>query len=210
MNNDSMALMSILRSNPDLAERIERITEAVKEDKKNLLEAANDYNSRYQEEIEEGTRKRQLLLTEGKKRGMTEDEVLSTYGQFLPSVQTPILNFLFFVMREENEVDKLKRLTEQFIKEYGYGELVRRLNKQFDPTKEVNLRDVISSDNVREPKEMTEYLYNGITHELFVKIKKLKRLAKKSSNNNESFLAWQMANKLCEKYNINFDLIPDK
>ena len=75
-------------------------------------------NQKYKQEIEEGTRKRQLLLTEGRNRGMSEDEVLSTFGQFLPSVQTPIMNFLFFLMREEDEQSKLKKMTEQFISEF--------------------------------------------------------------------------------------------
>lgn len=204
--NNKMELMSILRSNPNLVDRIERITEEVRENKKHLLNTANDFNKKYKDEIIEGTRKKQLLLTEGKRRGMTEDEVLSTYGQFLPSIQTPIMNFLFFLMREENEGEKLKRMTEQFIEEFGYEELIRRLNDSFDPNKEVNLKDVISND-VKEPKEMINYLYDNITQEMFVKIKKLKALSK-SPNDKEAFLAYRKCLELCNKYNLEFDKIP--
>ena len=207
MKNE-MSLTAILNSNPDLAARIGRITKAVKEDKENLLGAASEFNQKYKDEIEEGTRQKQLLLTEGKRKGMTEDEVLSTYGKFLPAVNTPIMNFLFFLMREENESDKLQRLTEQFIKEYGYTALVEKLNGDFDHTKEVRLEDVLSEE-VNKPKDMMEFLYAGITHEMFVRIKKLKRLSM-SSNQHESFLAWQMANKLCKKYGIDFEKIPVK
>lgn len=201
-----MALMNILQSNPDLAARIERITEEVKEDKRHLVSAAQSFNKKYESEIAEGTRKKQLLLTEGKKRGLTEDEVLSTFGEFLPAVSTPIMNFLYFLMREEDESAKLKKMTEQFINEFGYQELVNRLNNEFDPNKEITLEDVISED-VKKPKEMINYLYDNITHEMLVRIKKLKALSK-SPNEQEAFLAYRKCLELCKKYNLEFDKIP--
>ena len=107
--------------------------EAVKKDKQNLISAAKQYTQKYETEILEGTKKRQKLLSEGKDKGLTEDEVLSSYGQFLPSVQTPILNFLFFAFRDEvQEQDgkqKLEELTKYYIEKYGYSGFIKKLEE---------------------------------------------------------------------------------
>ena len=95
-----MSLMAIMRESPDIAKRLEQGTKEVRQSKANLMAAASDLNERYNEEIEEGTRKRQLLLENGKAQGMSEEDILGGYGKFLPSRQTPIMNFLFFLMRD--------------------------------------------------------------------------------------------------------------
>jgi hypothetical protein len=46
-----------------------------------------------------------------------------------------------------------------------------------------------------------------MSHDMFVKIKKLKALSK-SPNENEAFLAYRLALKLCKKYGLEFDKIP--
>ena len=83
------SLMAILRQDPDFAGALEKKKEAVKKDKQNLVSAAKTYTQKYEKEIAEGTKLRQKLLTEGAAAGKTEDEVLSNYGQFLPSVIRP-------------------------------------------------------------------------------------------------------------------------
>ena len=71
----SLSLMSIIREDPDFGRRISKKVEEIKQDKQNLLHLADDYGQRYQDEILEGTEKRANLLTEGKSRGLTEDEI---------------------------------------------------------------------------------------------------------------------------------------
>ena len=111
------SLLSIIRSDPDIAQRLEQGTKEVRQSKKQLMTAAASCNERYQEEIEEGTRKRQLLLECGRREGKSESEVLASYGQFLPTRQTPILNFLFFLMRDGERPDWLgihKQMNEDY------------------------------------------------------------------------------------------------
>ena len=113
------SLMAILREDPDFAGALSKKKEAVKKDKQNLVAAAKQHTQKYEKEIQEGTKLRQKLLTEGESSGMSVDEVLSSYGKFLPSVQTPILNWLFFTFREEATVEtskmKLEELTQHYI-----------------------------------------------------------------------------------------------
>jgi hypothetical protein len=62
-------------------------------------------------------------------------------------------------------------------------------------------------ENVDEPKEMDRFIYGNMSHGMFVRIKKLKALAT-SDNQNEAFTAFQLCNKLCKKYGLEFHKIP--
>src|ERR1035437_9198902 len=154
------SLMAILRQDPDFAGALVKKTEAVKQDKKNLLTAATTYTQKYEKEINEGTKLRQKLITDGFDRGLNEDEALSQYGQFLPSKYTPILNFLFFTFRDEAEAPQtskmeLEELTQYYVEKFGYEEFIKRLEAGSEYTKETyseNL-DEILSDSTNEPEE---------------------------------------------------------
>jgi len=204
------SLVTILRNDPEFAQALARKKEAVKKDKENLVAAATTYADRYREEIEEGTKRRQLLITEGEQNGLSEEEAMRDYGKFIPTVYTPILNFLFFMFREEaqNEKQKLHQLTKQYIEEFGYENVLKAMTDDVDDTKEVNLRDVLS-DNSKDPADMDTFIYGNMTHDTFKKIKKLKALSK-SPNPKEAALAFTKCMQLCRKYGLDYDKIPCK
>lgn len=208
------SLMAILRQDPDFAGALTKKTENVKKDKQSLLKAAEIYTSKYEKEINEGTKKRQKLITDGRDRGLNEDEVLSQYGQFLPSVYTPILNWLFFTFREETEAPQtakmqLEELTQYYIDKFGYDGFIKRLEAGSEYTKEIysnELEDLLS-DDTKQPVEMDSFIYGEMTNGTFQKIKKLKALAQ-SSNEREAFLAYRKCLELCKKHKIEFDKVP--
>lgn len=213
MSNDNLSLVSILRNDPDFAEALAKKTAAVKQDKKNLVAAAENLSKKYEAEIQEGTKLRQKLLSEGKSKGQSEDEVLSNYGRFVPSIYTPILNFLFFMFREDTEAvqhkAKLEELTQHYIEKYGYEEFIKKLESGTTYVREQygdELEDVIGEDT-NEPQEMTTFIYGNMTHETFKKIKKLKALSH-STNEKEAFLAYRKCLELCKKHGLEFDKIP--
>jgi len=189
--DQEMSLVSILRSDPLFSDRIKQVSEKIKKDKNSVLSAAEKYNRKYHREIEEGTRQKQLLLNEGSRRGMSPDETLKQYGRFLPTVHTPILNWLHFFMEEEKDT-KRELLREQQNKKYG--------DQWYDKT-EYQTEDVENAD------DMMTYLYGNLTVDNFNVLKKLKRLSK-STNENEAFQAYRKCIKLCEQYGLEFDKIP--
>lgn len=187
----SLSLVSIMREDPDFGHRISKKVEEIKQDKRNLLNIADEYGKKYQEEILEGTERRAKLLTEGQARGLSEEQILSEYGRFVPTVYTPILNMLYFMLRETEYEDREK---------YRQRD---KLNEQFGHLREDDFR----SEVLKEPPEMVEYLYGNITIDMFNKIKKLKALSK-SPNEKEAFRAYRKALELCKEYNLDFDRIP--
>jgi hypothetical protein len=206
--SESYSLLKILRNDPDFAEALKQKTEAVRKDKKNLLEAATSYTEKYQGEILEGTKLRQKLLTEGEAKGLTEKEIFKGNARFIPTIYTPILNFLYFMFRDEarDEQKRLRELTEQYIKDFGYENVIKVLEEDVDDSKEVTLEEILSND-VKRPEEMEKFVYGNMTHETFKRIKKLKALAQ-SSNEKEAFLAFRKCHELCKKYGLEFDRIP--
>jgi hypothetical protein len=212
------SLMAILRQDPDFAGALAKKTEAVKKDKQNLITAAQTYTQKYEKEINEGTKLRQKLITDGKEMGLTEDEALGQYGsqvgKFLPSVYTPILNWLFFTFREEAEAPQtakmeLEELTQYYINKFGYDGFIKRLEAGSEYTREVysnELEDLLS-DDTEQPVEMDSFIYGEMTNGTFQKIKKLKALAQ-SPNEREAFLAYRKCLELCKKHKLEFDKVP--
>lgn len=96
----NLSLVSIMQSDPEFGRRISKKVEEIKQDKKNLLEIANTYENKYKKEILEGTELRNRLLTEGTGQGLSEEQVMVNYGRFVPCLRTPILNLLYFMLRE--------------------------------------------------------------------------------------------------------------
>ncbi len=187
----SLSLISIMREDPEFGRRISKKVEEIKHDKQNLMNAADEYSTRYRQEILEGTEKRNRMLTEGASRGLSEEEVMSQYGRFCPTIYTPILNLLYFLLRESEEEDRDK---------YRQRD---KLNEQFGHLREEDFK----SEVLKDPPEMVEYLYGNVTLETFDKIKKLKALSR-SANKHEAFSAYTKALELCKEYSLDFDKIP--
>lgn len=171
-------------------DRLKKIASEVKQDKKTILKSAEDYNNKYTKEIEEGTLKRKLMIEDGARRGLKEEDVCK--GSFVPTKYTPILNWLFFMMREDN-VD------------VGWEENRQKYNKQYGHL--VDDYDYKESGNMEEPETMDSFIYGSMSHDMFKKIKKLKALSR-SPNENEAFIAYRMCVELCEKYGLDMDKIP--
>ena len=211
------SLMTILRNDPDFAGAFakEKI-ESVKKDKKNLLKTAESYTEKYRQEIEEGTKLRQKLLTEGEASGKTEDEVLSCYGKFIPAVYTPILNWLFFTFREEADAPKtskmqLEELIKYYIEKFGYEDFIKRLEEgstYVHETYSENLEDILS-DETNDPPSSDSFIYGNMDHKTFKTIKKLKALST-STNEVEAFAAYRKCIEMCRKFGLEFDKIPSK
>lgn len=203
--------MKILQNDEVFGDILKKKTEAVKKDKKNLVQAAQIYTEKYEAEILEGTKLRQKLLSEGKAKGLVKDEdIFAGNARFMPTVYTPILNFLYFMFRDEaqNEKKKLEELTQAYINEFGYENLIKALQDGADVEKEENTTlDEILSNDVRRPEEMEKFVYGNMDHNTFKKLKKLKALSK-SPNEKEAFLAFRKCNELCKKYGLEFDKIP--
>ena len=100
---NSLSLISIMQSDSEFGRRISRKVEEIKCDKQHLAAIASEYSSKYEKEIAAGEKLKQNLLTEGEHRGITREEALCGHG-FIPQLCTPILNMLYFLLREsEND-----------------------------------------------------------------------------------------------------------
>ena len=188
-----------MHDDPEFGKRISKKVEEIKVDKAHLAALADDYGKKYQEEILEGTELRNKMLTEGSQKGLNEEQVLTGYGKFLPSVYTPLLNLLYFMLRE-SEGDQY----------YGRGLYKNRdaINEELLGTNQLETdNEPLKTENIKDTPKMEEYLYGNLTLENFDLIKKLKRLSL-SANQNEAFLAYRKANDLCKKYQIDFNRIP--
>ena len=184
--NNSFTLDTI-RNNPDFAALFAKKAEVVRKNKANLLEAAKSYQSKYQSEILEGTEKRKLLLAEGKSKGLSEEQTFVNNKLFIPTAQTPILNYLYFLLREvEDPSEALKVLREH--------------------EEEVH-EEVKSSKHNKELENMVSFIYKGIGDDTFSTVKKLKTMSM-SENEKEAFVAFRKCKDLCNRFHLDFDKIP--
>jgi len=202
-----------MRDNPDLAKRLEEGTKQVRETKSILMRNAAEISEVYRAEIEEGTKKRQLLLSMGEKEGKDEATVLKEYGKFIPSKSTPIMNFIFFLLRDGEHTNWLE-VHQKLNEELGHSknETVQQVSsavteEELDQIFGMLVYEEEMYANVQEPQDMDKFIYGNMTHAMFTKIKKLKALSK-SANENEAFIAYHLAIKLCKKYGLEFDKIP--
>lgn len=206
--SDEMNLIKLILSSGNIdKERLAKRIQEVKRDKIGLLSTAETYSEKYNEEVLEGTKKKMLLLSYGERAGLTEKEVMEAYGKFLPTVQTPILNMLFFMQREVPEPD-WNEIRKEFFAKFGHefdGLDADALNKKYGDLQ----WDSDSPSEVKEPNDMMQYVFekSEITLDIFNKIKKLKALSRKGQEE-EAFLAYKACLKLCEKYNLDFDKVP--
>jgi len=235
MEQHTYSLVSILRNDPDLGQRFIKKVKEVEEDKKNLLSNAEKYNKQFEDEIAEGTKKKQLLIAEGAAKGLTEDQI-NWGGTFLPTVRTPLLNFLYFILREESTDadERIEQLRKDYYTKHGELETEGYETKDLDANalylllresnlsnadiskvkdtynqKYGHLQDEYDPDNteLKSPAEMDTMMFEQMGHELFKKLKKLKALSY-SSNENEAALAHTKFVKLCREYKIDPDKVP--
>ena len=173
--------------------RLKKKIQELKQEKTELLDYVNTFNKDYEKEILDGTKKKQLLLEDGRKLGKTDEEILAEHGKFLPSIQTPLLNWLYFFMQDDNS------------KIFGYDMTAMKnsLNDQIGL-----LTENYSTEEQNEVPDFSECIYGDITHDTFKKMKKLKALSQ-SDNENEAFAAYTACMKLCKKHNLDFDKIPN-
>lgn len=202
--------MAIMRENPNIAKRLEQGTTEVRENKKNLMSNAAEYREIYRKEIEEGTKKRILLLEDGRRRGLSEEDVLRKHGKFIPSDQTPIMNFIYFLMRDGEHPDWMG-IHRDLKKTYGHND--EKLNSAIsEEDLDRILGCLIHEDekyiNVKNPEDMDKMIYGNLSHDLFMKVKKLKTLAANSMNEHEALVARKLCLRLCEKFDLDFSKIP--
>jgi hypothetical protein len=179
--------LDTIRNNPDFAALFAKKAEVVKKNKASLLEAAKSYQSKYQNEIQAGTEKRKLLLAEGKSKGLSEEETFVNNKLFIPTAQTPILNYLYFLLREVEDP----------------SEALKVLREHEDEVHE----EVKSTKYNKELENMVSFIYKGIGDDTFSTIKKLKTMSM-SDNDKEAFVAFRKGRELCQKYNLEWDKIP--
>ena len=87
-----------LRDDPDFAALFAKKAVDIRKNKADLLEAAKSYQKKYKKEIDEGAIKRQLMLTEGKAKGLKEEEIFRHNQLFNTTAHTLILNYLYFML----------------------------------------------------------------------------------------------------------------
>ena len=199
--NDNYAL-SVFEKNPEFAFRLQQQVSEIKKSHKSLTEAAKSYTGKYQEEVNVGTKKMQLLISEGKKHGFTEEEVLAHQQNFCPTARTPILNMIFFLMREHPDAANINfnRLTEDLNKNPDL--LLTEQNNKFGSWQ----HGEAAEKTAESAPEMDEFIYGEMTHSTYSTIKKLKRLSQ-SPNKSEAFAAYTKCLEMCKKYNLEFDKV---
>lgn len=232
----SLSLMSIMRDDPDFGQRLAKKTEAIKQDKQGILNAADQYSSRYQEEIIKGTELRAKLLTEGAAQGKTEEEIMASFGRFVPTVYTPIMNMLYFMLRESEPHDSRKyrqrdAINEVLIKtkqlnhdsnepEISKDELLAMLDDKLKEMHLESMADIARQEvnarfsaeerekaKLKTPEDMEAFLFGHLTLDQFNTLKKLKSLTY-SSNIQEATLAFQKGKELAIKYKVDWEKIP--
>ena len=229
----NLSLMTMIRDDVNFQARLAAKCEEVKQDKVKILSFADSYSKKYDKEIEEGDKLKRNLLSEGASKGMSEEEAIANYGKFVPARNTPILNMLYFLLRESDGDEFYgKRLYEQRDTLNGYlkstykseddiiendDKLRQTLNDIYEETRSnqirVNANQKLKSETTNEDiggtnePEMVEFLYGNLTLDTFNKIKKLKALAQ-SDNIDEACLAYRKALEMCKTNNLEYDKIP--
>lgn len=190
-----------LREDPDFSKLFAKKAIEVKKNKADLVEAAQSYQSKYKKEIQEGTQKRQLMLAEGQAKGLKEDQIFQSNEIFIPTAQTPILNYLYFLLREEKDTEasiKVLRAAEDLDKELSV------LKEEYEKKYGGQLHEHKTSDSV---PNMVSYLYGNIGDDTMGTLKKLKTLAM-SDNEKEAFVAFRKGRELAQKFKLDWDKIP--
>jgi len=204
-----------LMKNDFTMESLQEAKKQTKQSKAKIDEIAGHYNVKYHEKIKEGTRKRQLMLEQaGIKDGTQEAENFFKMNEvFMPTVQTPIMNMLYFLNEEYGIVDqKMEKLKKQYEERYGH------LTEKWNPSTDMNVLGGLADKHGKEidnfetedtVPHMEKYIYQNMDASTFGKLKKLKALSK-SGNETEAKAAWLKCMDICEHYGLEFEDIPCK
>ena len=194
--------LDVLRSDPDFAALFGKRKDEVKQNKADLLEAAHRFQSKYASEIDDGTKKRQLLLEAGKSKGLSEEETFRDNQLFIPTKNTPILNMRFFLLREQGDLSaNITVLREAKHLGVDHAELREELEKLHGS----ELHEVVAMAEALPNAK--GFVYGKVGTEGFSVLKKLKTLAS-SKNEAEAFIAYRKAREICERVGIDFDKVP--
>jgi hypothetical protein len=189
-----------LKDNPDFTQLFAQKAVEIKKTKSNLVEAAKSYQDKYADEIERGTQKRQLMLSEGQARGLNEDDIFKDNQLFIPTKQTPILNYLFFLLRETKIEDIDIRVLRNSV---DNDKDFRLLKEEYEAKYGAQLH----ADHKNDLPSMMKFAYGTIDDQTMNTLKKLKTLSQ-SENEKEAFVAYRKCLEMCKKYNIEFAQIP--
>ena len=202
VNMDKNYSLAVFGKDADFAARLQETIQEIKKSNHGLRTAASQYTNKYQEEVDIGTKKLQLLLEEGKRRGFSEADILENQKSFYPTIRTPILNMLFFLLRENPDAANID-LT-RLVGDAGrdHYELLNEQNQKHGSLQH-NLADEHTAD---QAPEMETFIYGNMTHKSYQTIKKLKALSQ-SANKAEAFAAYTKCLELCKKYNLEFDRV---
>lgn len=191
-----------LRNNPDFAGMFAKKATVIKQNKNDLLEAAQEYQKKYSNQIEEGTRKRQLMLAEGEAKGMKEEEIFKDNQVFIPTKQTPILNYLYFLLYEHGDLAaniKVLRAANTMGTDFAL------LKEQFE---EKYGAEVHKDHSIPEAiPNMVKFMYGNVNDDTMSTLKKLKTMAM-SDNEKEAFVAFRKGRDLAQKCGLEWDQIP--
>ena len=228
----NLSLMTLIKDE-NFQARLAAKCEEVKKDKTKILSFADSYSKKYDDEIEAGDILRRNLLSEGAAKGFSDEETIANYGKFVPCRQTPILNMLYFLLRESDGDEFYgKRLYEQRDTLNGYlkstykseddiiendDKLRQTLNDIYEETRSKpirtkanqTLKDETTNEDIggtNEP-DMETLIYDNVNLSTFNKIKKLKALAQ-SSNIDEATMAYRKCLELCRDHKLDYNKVP--
>jgi hypothetical protein len=189
-----------MKEDPDFTQLFKQKATEIKATKANLVEAAKSYQDKYSDEIDRGTRKRQLMLQEGAAKGLNEEQVFQNNSLFIPTKQTPILNYLFFLLRET----KVEDIDIRVLRNSVDGDKdFRLLKEEYEKKYGAELHE----EHENPLPNMMKFAYGTIDDQTMNTLKKLKTLSE-SENREEGFAAYRKCLDLCKKYNIEFSQIP--
>jgi hypothetical protein len=177
-------------------ESLKGAKEDTKKSKEILTKSAEKYNKNYDDEIRRGTQKRQLMLEAAGLENaplVEQEEFFKNNNEFMPTVHTPILNFLYFLTRDYKKViDDVSQLREEYDAKYGH------LEHDYEAGK----------GEQKSVPHMEDYIYGNMNSNTFQKLKKLKAKSK-SDNEHEAFQAYKMCMAICKENGLDFDKIPN-
>lgn len=189
-----------LKDDPNFTQLFAKKAVDIRKNKVDLLEAAKSYQSKYEDEIARGTVKQSLMLQEGRSKGLKDDEIFKDNSIFIPTKQTPILNYLFFLLRETKFQDV----------DISVLRNAEDVNKDIQLLKEEYERKYgaqVHAEHKNDLPNMMGFIYKNIPDETFATIKKLKTMSQ-GENEQEAFLAYRKCLEYCKKYDLEFSQIP--
>jgi hypothetical protein len=200
---DNGSELSIFRTHDDsIQERLKQQIAEVKKAKQGLTSAASAFSEKYIQEINEGTKRQQLLIEEGAMRGLSKEEALKKETSFCPTVRTPILNMLHFLIREHPDANKI-----------NFNRIVEHVDKDhLAITEELNFKygndqhGIEAEETAENAPEMETFIYGDLTSKTYQTIKKLKALSQ-SPNKAEAFAAYTKCVAMCKRFNLEFDRV---